>query len=1139
MARATDSAAKSTEGASVTRNSNNQLKYLTGGNVTAGHIYVVREADRELFRICAESQYGYVLTSRQMGKSSLIMHAIPRLLEAEIAAAYFVADAAGSNVTAENWLRAFFQEIVEQLGLDDSPNSWMPAEGSLNWIQRFHFFFEEFVLTRIHGRCVIFLDEVDFLGKLDFGQDILGAIRNLHNQRALHPRLAQLSFVLVGSTTPDRLIQDPERSPYDVGIAVRLDDFQETDASTLAEGLPFEFSNRNEIALEVLRATQGHPYLTVAALAAIARQGDREWPPAKVRDAVIQHFKRASGPLDDKNISYVKGMLCREEYNAWRPSGTLAMYRDLIYRRHLRDSAQDQRIQWLKLSGIVRVRGSRVVVANAVYASVFDKRWLSEVLPPSFWADLWAALRRVAPYMAALAIFLTAVLLGKVYLMDAAAQETQNRHRVELARLGGEVEQANRAKQNAVEQTTQTLQYNQRLTFARLALRAAEERWAEGSRTAAGLLAVLSNSNSPSIDARRIMQAAAQSLVRPVVVPLPWDEKDTYSFRATWDDYGSTLYVSNKLSVRAIGGLNTRNSALITDASLDIKRRLGLVAASGVFDNTKALSGTGTEWFRNSAVALVTNGKLTVGSPESRTPWWEREIDPGSGEWEWSPDGNEIAVVGKDLRVHILNAATGESLAILEHSGKGRIGSIRWSPRREWIAVSYSNGGVYLWQVPESWDDRRVPLGQSCLLSNRGFPWDIRWSPDGSRMGALLGRTRVDVWTAPWSACSRGLIEPDWSFEQTQGPTNVLAWSPDGLRVASAGPKTVYFWLLNQDLHRMVPVNQINSPSSSVEWHPDGHSTLIATKPYWSGGLYLWRWARTPKGFGFDFQLLGGSEGFNQRIAWSSFDGSIIAQASKGIGVWKLGTSMDQPQMIGDPGSLLAPREFSKSPVFASASRDSICDHRKNCIEKDRVFGFPDFSRNGRRVLTLKDDRLSVVDTATGKTLKTWSGVESSAGWGPQEEGVMFRTKEPKEAGLIALASIGPAGVAIDGRSIPDGEGLSIDWHPAQRTVALGYPNEVSVWDLDDSGWKLQHRFIAPSHPYEVRWTEDGKRLTTRDEGRTRTNSLRIYILDAAALEEAVCDSVGRNLSETEWKAAFGESEPFRKACISFPEVSK
>src|SRR4051812_16571619 len=67
------------------RNSMSDVKdrtsvYVTGGPVQAGKgIYIPRKTDDELLRLCQSRDFAYVLTPRQMGKSSLMERTVSRL----------------------------------------------------------------------------------------------------------------------------------------------------------------------------------------------------------------------------------------------------------------------------------------------------------------------------------------------------------------------------------------------------------------------------------------------------------------------------------------------------------------------------------------------------------------------------------------------------------------------------------------------------------------------------------------------------------------------------------------------------------------------------------------------------------------------------------------------------------------------------------------------------------------------------------------------------------------------------------------------------------------------------------------------------------------------------------------------------
>ncbi|MGA1411065.1 MAG: hypothetical protein ACO37W_15165, partial [Prochlorotrichaceae cyanobacterium] len=53
-----------------------KVTFTTGGTVQAGGgVYLKRSSDKKLLQACQAGVFTYVLTSRQMGKSSLMTHA--------------------------------------------------------------------------------------------------------------------------------------------------------------------------------------------------------------------------------------------------------------------------------------------------------------------------------------------------------------------------------------------------------------------------------------------------------------------------------------------------------------------------------------------------------------------------------------------------------------------------------------------------------------------------------------------------------------------------------------------------------------------------------------------------------------------------------------------------------------------------------------------------------------------------------------------------------------------------------------------------------------------------------------------------------------------------------------------------------
>src|SRR5207244_1900912 len=78
--------------------------YVTGGTLRLdAPCYVERRADRELHEALVRGDFCYVLTSRQMGKSSLMVHTAARLRAEGVQVAILDLTAIGQNLSAEQW----------------------------------------------------------------------------------------------------------------------------------------------------------------------------------------------------------------------------------------------------------------------------------------------------------------------------------------------------------------------------------------------------------------------------------------------------------------------------------------------------------------------------------------------------------------------------------------------------------------------------------------------------------------------------------------------------------------------------------------------------------------------------------------------------------------------------------------------------------------------------------------------------------------------------------------------------------------------------------------------------------------------------------------------------------------------------
>src|SRR5262249_23765852 len=112
--------------------------YVTGGSLAPGNpSYVERQADRQLYEALLQGEFCYVLTPRQMGKSSLMVRTAARLREQGVRIAILDLTAIGQNVTAEQWYFSLLLRLGEALALDSEVEAFWQAQEGLGPLRRF------------------------------------------------------------------------------------------------------------------------------------------------------------------------------------------------------------------------------------------------------------------------------------------------------------------------------------------------------------------------------------------------------------------------------------------------------------------------------------------------------------------------------------------------------------------------------------------------------------------------------------------------------------------------------------------------------------------------------------------------------------------------------------------------------------------------------------------------------------------------------------------------------------------------------------------------------------------------------------------------------------------------------------------
>lgn len=406
--------------------------YITGGTLRRdAECYVEREADRELYEKLTQGQFCYVLTSRQMGKSSLMVRTAMRLREEGANVAVLDLTAIGQNVTPEQWYGGLLSQMAQQFDLEDELIEFWQRHLSLGPLQRWLQTIRQAVLPRRAGAVVMFVDEIDAVLSLPFSTDeFFAGIRELYNFRTEDAELERLTFCLLGVASPSDLIRDTRMTPFNIGARIELRDFTIAEAAPLAAGLRREEPTADELLQRILFWTNGHPYLTQRLCKAVGE--DSTICNTMGVDVLCDElfFSRRAGEQDD-NLLFVRERLLKSEADL---AGLLSLYAQTLDGRRVEDDASNRLVNVLRLSGVVRVENGCLTPRNPIYAQVFSGEWTAKNMPDAEIRRQRAAYRRGVLRTGAIAALLLTV-IGSLLLIAVQKNNLANRQMEENRRV--------------------------------------------------------------------------------------------------------------------------------------------------------------------------------------------------------------------------------------------------------------------------------------------------------------------------------------------------------------------------------------------------------------------------------------------------------------------------------------------------------------------------------------------------------------------------------------------------------------------------------------------------------------------------------------------------------------------------------
>jgi hypothetical protein len=321
----------------------------------------------------------HLLTSRQMGKSSLMMRTVHQLDQQGVRwVTIDLASELGSPPDLDAYYNGLLSKVVRSLRLKLDLKTWWAERETDTINQRLLCFFREVVGNEIAEPVVVFLDEIDSTLKLPYTDDLFTAIRGMYNERPIVEAYRRITFCLLGVATPNELIKDRRTTAYNIGTTLELRDFDKDldDLSPLATALT---SNSELSALlldRVLHWTGGQPYLTQKFCAEIIEKhiGDIE----RVDELVTRTFNTLDHVSNDIHFQQILRFL---EERLSDQAATIKLYARILTEGNVPDRTTLAHAE-LKLSGLAkRDRNGNLVVRNPIYQRLFDRLWVANTGP--------------------------------------------------------------------------------------------------------------------------------------------------------------------------------------------------------------------------------------------------------------------------------------------------------------------------------------------------------------------------------------------------------------------------------------------------------------------------------------------------------------------------------------------------------------------------------------------------------------------------------------------------------------------------------------------------------------------------------------------------------------------------------------
>ncbi|MEG4228268.1 AAA-like domain-containing protein [Microcoleus sp. N9_B2] len=937
-----------------------KLEYQVGGSLAKNaSTYVSRKADLQLYEALKTGDFCYVLNSRQMGKSSLLVRTLHRLKSQGYQCTTLDLTRTGSeNITPLQWYKGVAAELWRGFNLLGKINlkTWWRDEEEVSLLQRLSHFIENILLVQFpQDKIFIFVDEIDSILGLDFPvDDFFALIRFCYNQRAINPEYNRLTFAIFGVATPSDLIADKNRTPFNIGTAIDLPGFTFEEAQPLLVGLEASVNNADLVLKEILNWTGGQPFLTQKLcniVVNISQQIDIKlltippgteafWVENLVRSRIIHHWPACDEP---EHLKTIRDRILRNEQ---KTSRLLGIYQQILQSeppltppyqggetiRTLRRGAggistddSPEQIE-LILSGLVVKEQSLLKVKNPIYEQVFNLKWvdkqLGQLRPYSQTFDAWVTSKQQD---------LSRLLRGQA-LKDAQSwAQGKSLSDLDYQFLAASEEIDRREVQQGLE-AERTKEIEARLTE-------------EHKR--------LIQETQAAKQQRILLFAVSMALLLACGLGI-----------ATFFQYRKATASERQARVSEIKAL-----ASSSDGFFASNRRLdALIEAIKAKGKVQKLGGVGAD----------TAGR--VDNVLRQAVYEADEYNRLSGHKaavlgvDISPDSEFIASASVDKTIKLWRRDGREIATLKGHQAIVR--AVKFSPDGQFIASASDDGTVKLWQ-------RNGTLLKTFQGHTAGI-WTVAFNPDGQTIASASMDKTVRLWN------SDGKLLRTLQGHTAGVPS--VAFSPDGKTVATAsGDKTVKLW--NSDGKLLRTLRGHTSVVSAVAFSLDGQ--IVATG---SGDKTVKLWNK-------DGTLLRTLEGYSAVVSAVVFspDGKMIATASRDgtVKLWNVDDGTELTTFRGHTAGIWGMAWSPDGSFIASAGAENTVRLWQSHNPLRTIISA---HKAGIWAIALSADSSTIATGSEDGTTKLWS-----------RQGKLLRTFTGQNTAIYAVA------LSRDGKLIASG----------------------------------------------------------------------------------------------------------------------